>query len=65
MIYMKSREKILVLLLTVFLFAILSLFINLINSSVSADAEGIALKQPEAKIISSASIDNEIEYVLR
>ena len=62
---MKSREKILVLLLTVFLFAILSLFINLINSSVSAEAEGISLKQPKAKIISSASIDNEIEYVLR
>lgn len=58
---MKSREKILVLLLTVFLFAILSLFINLINSSVSAEAEGISLKQPEAKIISSASIDNEFD----
>ena len=62
---MKSREKILVLLLTVFLFAILSLFINLINSSVSAEAEGISLKQKKEKIISSASIDNEIEYVLR
>lgn len=58
---MKSREKILVSLLTVFLFAILSLFINLIHSSVFAEAEGISLKQPEAKIISSASIDNEFD----